>query len=47
MSDLTMWWEGGQRRRWQHFVDDVPAEDDKIPVILNKAFALLAHLMLT
>ena len=28
MPALAKWWEGGQRRRRPHFVDEVPAEDD-------------------
>ena len=28
-----MWWEGGQQRRRPHFVDAVPAEDDKDELI--------------
>ena len=28
MPAQTIWWEGGQQRRWPHFVGDVPAEAD-------------------
>ena len=24
---LTIGWQGGQQRRWPHFLDDVPADD--------------------
>ena len=33
MPALTMWWEGGQRRRRPHFVDAVPAIDDNDELI--------------
>ena len=33
MPDLSMWWEGGQRSRRPHLVDDVPAENDSDELI--------------
>ena len=33
MPTLTMWWDGGQKARRPHFVDDVPAKDDNDELI--------------